>query len=263
MTEFHQAAAAVYLAAGIAALLGIVLPSDRMSRVAIWALVAGAALQGIAFATLHRQPAPPALTDLTSVGALVAWIAVLCLVLFAWRLRLASLAAVIGFVAFLFVFASLLSSPGSSASSLSTAGAWPHLHVLLASAGLALLGVAALAGFFYLLQHGRLKAKRSPRTRLPGPSLEALDRINVVSLAAGFPLLTLGLVTGMLWQRSVNGVVWTGSAHEIWMLVAWVIYAGLTSIRFAGRQGARNAAATAVAGFAFLAFAVVGVGVLR
>lgn len=263
MTEFHQAAAAVYLAAGIMALLGIVLPSERVSRGAIGSLVLGAVFQGIAFATLHRQPAPMALTDLSSVGALVAWMAVLCLVLFAWRMRLSGLAAVIGFVAFLFVFASLLAGSGHPTAPVPESGAWPHLHVLLASAGLSLLGIAGLAGCFYLFQHRRLKAKRFLGSRLPGPSLEALDRINVVSLASGFPLLTLGLITGMLWQQSVSAEMWTGSAHETWMLVAWLIYTGLVITRFAGRQGARNAAAAAVAGFAFLAFAVVGVGVFH
>ena len=263
MTEFHQAAAAVYLAAGIAALLGIVMPSSRLSRGAIGALVLGAVLQGIGFATLHRQAAPPSLTDLGSVGALVAWMAVLCLVLFAWRMRLSSLAAAIGFVAFLFVFASLASYSEGGTVSQTEAGGWSHLHVLLASGGLALLGVAGLAGCFYLLQHRRLKSKRSLGSRLPGPSLEALDQINVISLAVGFPLLTLGLITGMLWQHSVSGAFWTGSPHETWMLVAWAIYFGLVSTRFIWHQGARNAAATAVAGFAFLAFAVVGVGILH
>ena len=47
-----------------------------------------------------------------------------------------------------------------------------------------------------------------------------------------------------------------------WAVVAWAIYAGLVLARFAGRQGARQAAASAVAGFAFLLFAVVGVELL-
>jgi hypothetical protein len=45
-------------------------------------------------------------------------------------------------------------------------------------------------------------------------------------------------------------------------MVAWMIYLGLVSLRFIGHQGARQAAASAVAGFAFLVFAVVGVGLV-
>ena len=43
---------------------------------------------------------------------------------------------------------------------------------------------------------------------------------------------------------------------------AWVIYALLTTARFGARQGARESALFAAAGFGFLLFAVVGVGAL-
>jgi ABC-type transport system involved in cytochrome c biogenesis permease subunit len=67
----------------------------------------------------------------------------------------------------------------------------------------------------------------------------------------------------MIWQHSVHGVLWTANAHETWTFVSWVIYAALVLVRFVGHQGARQAAATAVAGFAFLTFAVVGVGAFQ
>ena len=261
MIEIHQAAAAIYLAASIGAVLAIVLPSRRMSRGAVWGLAMGALVQSAGFATLHRLQPPPALTDLWVVLELIAWMSVVVLLLFIWRMRLASLVAVVGPIAFVTVFAgSLQTRRGVSADAIS--GTWPHAHVLLASAGLALLGVAGLAGLFYLVEHRRLKSKRALRRGVRLPSLEALDRVNVVALAVGFPLLTLGVITGMLWQRSVTGELWLATPHQAWTLVAWGIYAGLVGARFAAHQGARQAAASAVAGFAFLAFAVVGVGIV-
>ena len=41
-----------------------------------------------------------------------------------------------------------------------------------------------------------------------------------------------------------------------------MVYAVLVAVRFAWHQGGRNAAAFAVGGFAFLFFAVIGVGLL-
>ena len=137
-----------------------------------------------------------------------------------------------------------------------------HAHVLLSSAGLALLGVAGLAGLFFLIEHRRLKKKRPMDGEVTLPSLEALDRVNVVALAVGFPLLTLGVVTGMFWVHEALGRVWTGADHESWSVIACAIYAGLVLARFVGHQGSRQAAASALAGFAFLLFAVVGVGFL-
>ena len=104
-------------------------------------------------------------------------------------------------LAFVSVFFAALRLPVAAPASFGGSGSWPHAHVLLASAGLAFLGLSGLAGVLFLNEHRRLKAKRP--VRVPLPSLEALDRVNRLSLAAGFPLLTLGVLTGMLWVDTV------------------------------------------------------------
>ena len=113
-----------------------------------------------------------------------------------------------------------------------------------------------------MMEHRRLKRKPPVKQKVPLPSLEALDRVNVAAIAVGFALLTLGIVTGMIWLQETEGTAWMGTTHEAWMMIAWAIYAGLVSVRFAGKQGARQAAASALAGFVFLLFGVVGVGVI-
>lgn len=263
LVEFHQLAAAIYLAAGIGALVGVVLPDPRMSRGASFGLVIGAAVQTVAFATLHRVESPP-ITSLPLVLASSAWMTVVFAVLLSFRVRLPGLAAVVGPLAFLTVFvASIYWSPRAGlAIEANPTGTWPHIHVLLASAGIALLGIAGLAGLFFLLEHRRLKAKPPLPATISLPSLEALDRVNVVTTAVGFALLTLGILTGMIWLNEAQGMAWMGTPHEAWMVISWAIYAGLVAARYAGRQGARQAAASALAGFAFLLFGVVGVGVM-
>jgi ABC-type transport system involved in cytochrome c biogenesis permease subunit len=264
MIGFQQAAAAIYLAAGIFSLLGLVLPAPRLTRAAVWVLGLGALIHGAAFATLHRLDPVPQLSDLPYAISFMAWIGVLSLLLLMWRLRLASLTAAVGPVAFLAVFLpSLGITPGESAGLLPMKGTVPHAHVLLSSAGLGLLGISGLAGIFYLLEHRRLKRKKRAGRRMPLPSLEALDRVNMAALVIGFPLLTLGLITGSAWLYASSGQLWAGSPHAIWTLVGWGIYAGMSLARFVGGQGARQAAASAVGGFAFLLFAVLGVEILR
>jgi ABC-type uncharacterized transport system permease subunit len=260
LIELHQIAAALYLAAGIGSLLGLLLPDERLRRGGAWGLGLAAAVHAVAFATLHRLDPPPPLTHLASVLSLAAWMAVVFLLVLMWRVRLPGLGAAIGPVAFLAVFVAALQLPHAGLETTVGDGTWPHAHVLLAAAGLALLGLAGLAGGFFLLEHRRLKAKRALSSRSALPSLEALDRVNVIALAVGFTLLTLGVLTGMVWQQRVLGTLWAGGSHETWMVVAWAIYAGLVGVRFIGHQGSRQAAASALGGFAFLLFAVVGVG---
>ncbi len=254
----HQGAAAIYLAAGIAAWLGLALPAARLARLSAWLLVTGAALHALGFLLLHRSQPPVPLTDLPAAVSLMALLAVLFFLALLLRVRLLGLLVLVAPAAFLGVFFAALRLPYAGAASFGGAGSWPHAHVVLASAGFAFLGVAGLAGLLFLTENRRLKAKRL--APLPLPSLEALDRVNAAALALGFPLLTLGVLTGVFWVQAESGQLWTGSAHEFWTVIGWAIYAAIASARFAGRQGSRTAAATSVAASAFLLFAVVGVG---
>lgn len=254
-----QLAAALYLAAGLAAWLGVLLEAPRASRSAAWLLAAGAAVQGVTFFGFHREPSPPPLTDLPAAVSLMAWVAALALLAFLSRARLTALVGLVAPAAFVGTFFAALRLPHSPTEPLvGAASSWPHLHVVLASMGLALLGIACGAGLAFLVVDRALKLRRRVRPRWP--SLEALDRVNRLALALGFLLLSLGVVTGMLWVESESGHAWTGTAHETWSALAWAVYAVLFGVRFVGRQRGRRAAMAAVAGFAFLFFAVIGVG---
>ena len=262
MIALHQATAALYLAAGLAAALGLVLPAPRAQRAGVALLAAGAALHALSFVALHRAPDPPPLTTLPAALSLVVWIAVCSFLVLLRRARLTGLVVGLAPAAFLGVFAAALGIGRGTQSGLAPSASWSHLHVLLSSGGLALLALAGLAGLCFVAEHRGLKAKRPPFARRALPSLEALDRVNRLALGVGFPLLTLGLVTGVLWVRAATGRLWPGTAHASWTLVAWGIYAVLVAARFGAHQGARESALAALGGFAFLLFAVVGIGVL-
>ncbi len=262
MYEFQHIAAALYFAAGVGAILGLVLPAPRMLVVARIGLALGALVQALAFATLHRLDPAPALTDLGQAVSVMAWLAVIFGLALIARIQLSGFIPALSFTAFLAAFGATLSQGGGATAVSEASGGVPHAHVLLASAGLAALGLAGLAGLFFLLEHRSLKRRRSVARRIPLPSLEALDRVNRVALALGFPLLTFGVVTGVLWNEARLGQALAGGMHETWTVLAWLIYLGLVGLRFVGRQGARQAAASALAGFAFLVFAVVGVGLV-
>ncbi|MCX7817413.1 MAG: cytochrome c biogenesis protein [Syntrophales bacterium] len=116
------------------------------------------------------------------------------------------------------------------------------VHVLLTITGEAFFTLASLAGLMYLIQDKLLKSRRSRPWIGYLPSLHELDRINGICLSGGFPLLTLGLVTGSLWAKVVWGNPWPVDAKFIWALGVWVIYAFLLHQRLAiGWRGRRMA----------------------
>ena len=264
VVALQQLTAAVYLGAGLVSGAALALAAPRLQRAAVALLAVGVVAQGAAFSMLHRAQPPPPLTDLPTAASFMAWIGTISfLLLLLRRARLQGLIVVIGPVSFLAVFAATGRGPVFEPTAFADAGSWPHFHVLLSSAGLSLLGLAALAGGLFLAEHRRLKAHRPLPARLPLPSLEALDRTNAVALAVGFPLLTLGVVTGIIWVHSVSGRFWTATPHQLLSVAAWAVYALLAAARFGSRQGARQAAASAVLGFAFLFTAVIGLELLQ
>jgi ABC-type transport system involved in cytochrome c biogenesis permease subunit len=226
----------------------------------LFLLGAAVIAHGCCFGAMHVDGATPALNELPMAVSFMAWIGVIFYLVLARQARLESLVVLVAPMAFVSVFVAGLRLPDPAAVEAATApgGSWEHAHVLLASAGLALLGIAGVGGMFYLLEHRRLKSKLriGPRFRLP--SLEALDRVNSIALGIGFPLLTLGVITGMFWVEKTHGRVWTGTPHEVWSVIAWLVYAVVVALRFARDQGARQAAASSVGGFVFLLFAVIG-----
>jgi ABC-type transport system involved in cytochrome c biogenesis permease subunit len=255
-----QFTAGLYLGAGLLAWAGMALRSRRLERAAVGVLAAGAVVHLVALGLGHRADPPPPLTDTAAALSFMAWIGTVAFLLLLRRARLAGLTVLVAPMAFVGVFAAALPMRSSAPASFAGSGSWPHAHVLLASAGAALFGLSSLAGILFLAEHRRLKSRRPLDAKLPLPSLEALDGVNRVALALGFPLLTLGVATGMLWVASERGTLWTGSVHEIWSTLAWGVCALLVTARFGAGQGPRQAAVASVGGFVFLLFAVIGVG---
>jgi ABC-type transport system involved in cytochrome c biogenesis permease subunit len=254
----------VYLAAGLVAGLGLGLETRRIERASVLLLAFGAVLHLVSFALLHTAENPPPVTNLREAFSFMAWVGTVAYLLLLKRSRLSRLVVLVAPAAFLGAFLAALRPPSAAPSAALTEAAtgWPHAHVLMASGGLSLLGLAGLVGVIFLIEHARLKAKKPLDRRFPLPSIEALDRVNAVALGVGFLLLTLGVITGMIWLQTTKGMLWSGTAHEVWNLVAWVVYAVLVFARFSGKQSSRRSAISAVAGFVFLLFAVVGLEVI-
>lgn len=259
--ELHQWTAAAYLAASLAAVAGLGVRARRGLQLGIWLLALAAVLHGFAFVALHRQHPTPSLTELPLAVSLASWLLALFFLALQLRVPGRGLAVLVAPAAFLgTVFESFAVSPPEAAEPGSPL--WSHLHVLLASGGLALLGVAGAAGLLYLVHHRAIKRHRVARQSAL-PPLESLDRANALALALGFLLLSLGVVTGVLWVETREGRLWPGGLHANATLLVWLAYAGLVAARFGAGGSARFSALGSAAGFALLLVAVVGVGMAR
>jgi ABC-type uncharacterized transport system permease subunit len=257
----HIATASLYLLASLAAVAGLGLRVPAAQRAGTALLGLGAALHAAAFWQLHTLTPTPSLTELPLAASLMAWLAAVSFLALLTRVRGLALSALVAPAAFLGAFAGAIWLRVRTGSAEELHPMLAHLHVVLASAGFALLGVAGAAGALYLAHHRAIKAKRA-YARSALPSLEALERANAAALALGFTLLSLGVLTGVLWVLESEGRLWPGGVHANATLAAWALYAAIAVARFGLHESARRAALQSALGFALLLVTVVGLRVL-
>ena len=87
-----------------------------------------------------------------------------------------------------------------------------------------------------------------------------LDEIVYKSIAAGFPLFTVGgLLMGAVWANNTWGKYWTWDPKETWSLITWFVYALYLHARFVRGWRGKRTAILAVIGFIAVIFTYIGV----
>ena len=234
---------ALYAAAGLCGLAGMIARSRPVRSAAAAAAVVGFALQTFALATGFHASTAGGL----SIGAY--------LQMLAWFLVLAGTALRIFMkhnAPLIFASVAALMLYGFSAPALEAVVKVPEslkapfyaLHIGALFLSLALIGLAFAAGAVFLYLDGRIKAKLGlPAFIADMPALNILDRINAIATAVGFPLYSIGMICGLFSAGAVYGRTVTGDPKEIISFATWVLYAVLFHNRLArgwyGRKPAR------------------------
>lgn len=130
-------------------------------------------------------------------------------------------------------------------------------HVSSNLFGVALFGLAFSAATLYLVQDRLVKQKRIDGVSRRLPPLDALDRAEHRFLLAGFPLLTIGIITGTLWARKVEMGATSDVLRAAFGYVTWLVIAGVLFLRAAAGWRGRRAAYGTIAGFGFAVLVLV------
>ncbi|MFZ5995891.1 MAG: c-type cytochrome biogenesis protein CcsB [Nitrospirota bacterium] len=136
---------------------------------------------------------------------------------------------------------------------------WLGIHTVLAFLGNASFAVAFGISIMYLLQEYYLKSKHTRGLFKRLPSLQVLDEINYRLITFGFPLLTLAIITGVIWAENAWGSYWRWDPKETWSLITWFVYALILHIRLTSGWRGKKAAVLSVIGFIIVLFTFFGV----
>ncbi len=248
-----------YLVATLAYLCPLVIKEGFISRLASASTLAGFGTHSLALLTRIYHAGHPPLSNLYESLSVFAWAFVLIYLFIEFRYRNKGIGS--------FIMPIVLLALGTAAALPKTfqelmprlQGFWLYLHVGLVLIGNAALVFASLAAFMYLLQERQLKSKTPGAFSRRLPSLDLLDRLGFRSLSIGFPLFTLGLITGTIWAGYAWGTYWAWDPKETSGLMTWVIYAALLHARLSFGWRGRKAAVLSLIGFGAIVFAFLGV----
>ncbi|BDV41745.1 c-type cytochrome biogenesis protein CcsB [Geotalea uraniireducens] len=142
---------------------------------------------------------------------------------------------------------------------------WLLYHVITCFLGYAAFAVACGLSIMYLIKAGK---EESPTTTQAGgviamfPPVKVLDDLNYKAIMVGFPLLTLGIITGAAWANYAWGTYWSWDPKETWSLIVWFIYAAFLHARFTRGWVGKKAAILSIVGFAATIFCYLGVNLI-
>ncbi len=133
------------------------------------------------------------------------------------------------------------------------------IHVTLSILGTIGFAVAFVAGLMYLMQERLLKSKQFNVLNFKLPPLDFLDRLNQRSILFGFPLLTLGILTGAVSAQLTIGTYLSWNPEQVWALITWVFYFVVLMGRVTVGWRAKRAAYLTVVGFAGVILTFIGI----
>lgn len=139
---------------------------------------------------------------------------------------------------------------------------WLISHVIAIFIGEAGFALACGLGLLYLIQENAIKTKKRRFFFKRLPSLDLLDAAGYACIVVGFTMLTIGLITGFVYARSVWGRFWSWDPKEVWSGITWLFYAALLHERLTVGWRGRRSAIMAIIGFGVILFTFLGVNFL-
>lgn len=247
----------LYIVATVSFLSYSLRRSEALSYVSLAITAAGFASHTVALGARMADAsssAPPSFSDALSFFS---WMIILVLLVVEFRHRI----HVLGSFMVPLALVSLISAAAlpETVPTLQPVFKTLWFHVTLSMLGAVGFTVAFVAGVMYLIQDRLLKSKQFNVLYSKLPALDFLDHLNQQSIVLGFPLLTLGIVTGAISAQFARGSYVSWNPEQTWALVTWLFYFIVLLGRLTIGWRAKRAAYLTVIGFACVILTLVGV----
>ena len=259
---FFNACVVFYALGTLKYLLFVVLLREVLAKIALLAVSTGFVLHSVAFLLRYLEAGHTPVTNLHESLSFFAWAIVGVYLAFYWRYRIKVLGPFISTLALILIIPAMALSKEILPLPPVLRSYWLPIHVTFAFLGNAIFALAFCSGILYIIQERQVKSKHIGAIYRRLPSLGVLDEINYKALTFGFPLLTVGIITGSIWAQYAWGSYWSWDPKETWSLITWFLYAALLHQRLTVGWRGKRAAIMAIIGFFAILFTFLGVNLL-
>ena len=233
---------------------------QRTARLAArWLLTAAGVLHTLNLVARYFEAGHTPISNMHEAVSFFAWSMTWGFLIFRWRYRVKNFGTFVSVGITLLMTVAALASKEVTPLPPAMRSLWLPVHASIALMANAFLAMGFCGGVMYLLQEREIKSRRFGIFYERLPSLEALDNLNQHCLSAGFPLLTLGIITGSFWAKQAWGSYWQWDPKETWSPITCCHSAALLHFRFTMGWRRRRAAIMSMIGFAAALFTLWGV----
>jgi cytochrome c-type biogenesis protein CcsB len=241
--------------AEIAYIVSYFVRKRQVETVVVTLLVAGFCSLTVSIGSRWAEAGHPPFTTMYESLVLFAWATTVAFLAMKWRGVPSWLGApVTGLVILALAYASLLDNTITPLLPALRSN-WLTIHVISYFLAYGVLAVSFVASAMLLL--GTMK--RTDQADFEAdPRAQQLDTIGYQGVAVGFPLLTIGLVTGAVWAARTWARYWGWDPKETMSLVCWLVYAAYLHVRLVHGWRGKRAAIVSFIGFLLVMFTYLG-----
>ena len=252
----------LYMLSAAAYSVYLVIQRDKVQLIGGLLLAAGFAGQTLFIAWRYAQTGHMPVNNLHETLVIVAWALVAVFLLLRFRFKLKVLGVYAAPLATFILLAAIQFPAEPLQPDNVLKGFWLVVHIITIFVGDGALVLAAGVGVLYLLQERAIKNKSRGFFFKRLPSLERLDTTGYACIVTGFTMLTIGLIAGMVYAKTLWGRFWSWDPKEVWSAITWIFYAVLLHQRLTVGWRGRRAALMAIVGLSVLLFTFLGVNFL-
>lgn len=140
---------------------------------------------------------------------------------------------------------------------------WLMMHVTVMILSYAALILGSLLSIAFLVLTNSSSTEKENKKEVKNENFALiLDNLSYRILGIGFPLLTIGILSGAVWANEAWGSYWSWDPKETWALLTWLIFAIYLHTRLSKGWEGKKPAIIASFGFLIVWICYLGVNLL-